>query len=194
MSTTVPDRATATGAGVEPAAPVVVVAECAGDGVHLMVAAHVDPGWVVELRGEVADLLGAEGLWCGPGAASSRCRDALVGVVISGGVGAVIIDAVGFDDPVEARAACLRAVVADADEAGVDRVLLVRDDIHAGQDTDGAAALARAAGASPTLRCSHADGDTEPITVVAEILVWCWTRGGEYRRVIAPALTSVHLV
>ncbi len=86
-----------------------------------MVAAYLDPGQVAALRGEVADVLGADGLWCGPGAASTRCRDALVQVVTSGGVGAVVIDAVGFDDPGQARAACLRAVVADADEAGVDQ-------------------------------------------------------------------------
>jgi len=159
-----------------------------------MVAAYLDPGQVAALRGEVADVLGADGLWCGPGAASTRCRDALVQVVTSGGVGAVVIDAVGFDDPGQARAACLRAVVADADEAGVDQLLLVRDDAHAGQDTAGAGALARLAGATPTLGCAHADAVTEPLTVVAEILVWCWTRGGEHRRVIASALTSVHLV
>jgi len=106
--------------------------------------------------------------------------------------GAVVIDAVGFDDRGQAREACLRAVVADADEAGVDRVLLVRNDTHADRTPPGPLRLARAAGATPTLRCAHADA--EPLTVVAEILVWCWTRGGEHRRAIAPALTSVHLV
>lgn len=64
-----------------------------------------------------------DGLWCGPGAVSGRCRDGLVAAVISGGVGAVVVDAAGFDDATQARAACLRAVIADADEAEVDPVL-----------------------------------------------------------------------
>jgi hypothetical protein len=129
--------------------PVAVVAEYACADAHLMVAAYIDPSRVMALRGQVAAPVGADGLWCGPAAASPQCRDGLVTVVNSGGVGAVVVEAAAFHDPGQARAACLRAVVTDADDAAVDQLLVARDDTHAAYDTTGAAALARAAGATP---------------------------------------------
>jgi len=145
VSSTAADRpGAATGRG-----RAVVVAERAGDaGAHLMVAAYVVPARAAALRAEVSAMLDADGLWCGPGAVSGRSRDGLVVAVISGGVGAVVVDAAGFDDATQARAACLRAVIADADEAEVDPVLVVRDDACAARDEATAGELARLA-----LRC-----------------------------------------
>lgn len=191
MSAATPGRATAADAGV---AAAVLVAECAGDDSHLVVAVYVDPARAEVLRSAVRELVDGDGMWCGAASATPRCRDGLIKAVTSGAVSAVVIDAVGFDDPAQARAACLHAVAVDADDAGVDRVLLARDDTHTGQDTAGAAALARRAGASPTLECAHADVDTEPLIVLAEVVVWSWTQGGTYRRAMAPALTLVHHV
>jgi len=81
-------------------------------------------------------------------------------------------------------------VIADADEAEVDPVLVVRDDACAARDEATAGELARLA-----LRCgAHADAGTEPLTVLAEVVAWCWVKGGGHRRDVAPALMSVRLV
>lgn len=193
MSTAAAEAAGAPGWS-DPAA-VVVVAECAGEaGAHLMVAVSFDPVGAGSLRAVVTDLLDRDGLWCGPGAASPRCRTGLAQAAVSGGVAAVVVDAVGFDDAGQARAACLRAVVTEAEELGVDRLLVARDDACAGRDSGGAAELARLAGASPALRCAHADTGTEPLTAVAEILAWSWAQGGAQRRSVGAVLRAVHLV
>jgi len=159
-----------------------------------MVAAYVVPARAAALRDKVTAMLDADGLWCGPEAASDRCREGLVAAVISGGVGAVVVDAAGFDDATHARAACLRAVFADADEAEVDLVLVVRDDACAARDEATAGELARLARTTPSLRCAHADAGTEPLTVLAAVVAWCWAEGGGHRRDVASALMSVHLV
>lgn len=174
--------------------PVVLVAECAGDDWHLMVAASVDHSAQSRLRAAVQALLDGEGLWCGPAAASSRCRTGLLELVVGGGVSAEIVDAHGHDDPTQARTACLAGVAELADTAGAAQVLLVRDDVCAATDAAGSVALFRRVGASPDLRCAHADVEGEPLTVLAEVVLWCWVQGGALCRAVASTLTGVRLV
>ena len=188
MSTTAQGKA----AAIPPAVPVVLVAERPGRDSHLMVAAYLDPERVAALRGKVADLLGADGLWCGAAAATPRCRDGLLRVVTSGGVGrSLLTRSVSTTGVKLARRVCARWSRTPMRPVWIgccwSATTLTPD-----RTPPGPLRLARAAGATPTLRCAHADA--EPLTVVAEILLWCWTRGGEHRRAIAPALTSVHLV
>lgn len=173
--------------------PVVLVAECTTVGGHLMVAVPVDAAQGPRLQTAVTTLLEGEGLWCGPAAASRRCRAGLLELVVAGGVSAEVIDAAGYDDPAHARAACLAGVAEIADDLGANRVLLVRDDVCAATDEAGSAALFHRVGASPELLCSHADVEGEPLTVLAEVIVWCWMQGGELRRAVAAALAGVRV-
>lgn len=163
-------------------------------GRHLMVAVTVDPVMVGELRASVAGVVERDGLWCGPAAASRRCRSGLLRVVLAGGVSAEVVDAADYDDADDARAACLLAVAGLADTAGLDRVVLARDDTRAADDLSKSETLAYQAGASPGLCCEHADAGTEPLTVLAELLAWCWSEGGDARRAVADALRAVHRV
>lgn len=173
---------------------VMLVAEHADAGRHLMVAVSVDPQLAPRLRAATRELLDGQGLWCGPGAATPRCRAGLVELAVAGGVRADVVEAAGFDDPTEARAGCLSVVVELADAAGAHRVVMVRDDDCAATDVAGSVELVRAVGASPDLRCCHADAETDPLTVLAELLAWCWAAGGPARQSAASALVGVHLV
>lgn len=188
MSTRAPD------AGVKSSVHGVLVAECGGVDSHLMVSVEVDPGRAVALRAAVVALLEADGLWCGPAAASSPCREGLLGLVVAGGISAEVVDAGGYDDQGSGRAACLREVARLADAAGHDGLLLVRDDACAAADVALSGELARQVGATPTLRCCHVDTDTEPLVALAEVLVWCWSSGGGVRRSAAVVMRAVHLV
>ncbi|GAB2939214.1 hypothetical protein GCM10027047_39280 [Rhodococcus aerolatus] len=173
---------------------VAFVGERADVGRHLMVMVTVDPAAAAVVRESVAELLAGDGLWCGPAAAGPRCRTALLALVVSGVVSAEVVDAVGYDAAAEGRQACLARVAALADAAEVDLLVLARDDSCAKQDWAQSGELAYRVGASPALCCEHADVDVEPLTVLAELLVWSWTRGGDTRRAVANALTAVHLV
>lgn len=174
--------------------PAMLVGECVTLNRHLMVAVTVDPAEATALRTAVVEVLEGDGLWCGPGAASRRCRRRLLDLVVAGGVSAAVVDGADYDNPGKARAACLLAVAGLADTAGVDRVVLARDDTRAAADSEGSVELAHRAGASPVLRCEHNDAAGEPLTVLAELLVWSWAQGGDVRRSVGRALSAVHLV
>lgn len=177
-----------------PVTAAVFVAECATPGRHLMVVVTVDPVLRRSVRAAARVALEGDGMWCGPAAASPRCRVGLLELVVAGGVGAEIIDAVGYDDAGQARAACLTQVAVLADAAGVDRLVLARDDACAAADVAGSGRLALLVGASPTMCCVHADVEAEPIIALAELVVWSWAQGGAARQGVAPAMTAVHVV
>lgn len=176
------------------AGPVVLVGECTTPGRHLMVAVTVDPVVADALRASVAEVLTSDGLWCGPGAASPLCRAQLRALLVAGGVVAEVVDAADYDDPARAREACLGTVAELADAAGATRVVLARDDACAAGDISGSGALARRVGASPGLCFTHADTEGEPLTAVAEVLVWCWAQGEDTRRSVSGAWAGLHVV
>lgn len=172
------------GAGTGGAA--VLVAERADADRHLMVAITVDPAGEAVLRAAVDAVLEADGLWCGVAAASPGCRAGLLDLAVAGGVSADVVDAAGYDEPDRARAECLGEVETIADAAGVDSLVLARDDSCAADDA------ARAGELAP--RCTHADTGAEPLIALAGVLVWCWWRGGDTRRSVAAALRAVYVV
>ncbi|GAB2939034.1 hypothetical protein GCM10027047_39120 [Rhodococcus aerolatus] len=179
---------------IDVTSPAVIVGECAAPNRHLMVVMTVEPTSAAGLRTAVAGVLERDGLWCGPAAATPRCRAGLLELVVTGGVSAEVIDAADYDDPGQARAACLVQVAGLADAAGVVRVVFARDDACAAADSAGSGELAHRAGVSPALRCEHADIVDEPLTVLAEVLVRCWAQGGAARRGLASVFIAAHVV
>ncbi len=127
---------------------------------------------------------------------SAPRRRVIAETIAGSGVSAVPFDAEPVDgDELGLRRACLRGVVAHVDDVGADRLVLGRDDSvlrwgpavvggdHPGAGLPGHRALRVRARAAEGLLLS-----------VPDATAWWWGRGGDWRRRIRPAVTTVELV
>lgn len=124
----------------------------------------------------------------------SRKR-AIVDAICASGARATIYDAGrGRRYELDARAACLRALVADV--AGDDRGLLVleQDDSLLGWDKQQLIELSREFGCRDTLRYRHERAAAEQLLALPDAIAWCWAKGGEWRKRIEPVVDTVRPV
>jgi hypothetical protein len=121
-------------------------------------------------------------------------KRAIATAICVAGVKATIYDAGrGYSDELDARAACLRALVADA--ACQDDALLVleQDDSLLEWDRRQLYSLARQA-RLPLLRYEHRRASAEQLLAIPDAIAWSWAKGGDWRRRIQPVVTSVKRV
>jgi len=98
-----------------------------------------------------------------------------------------------YRDEPDARAACLRRLVDDAAHQGDTLLVLEQDDSLLDWDRRRLYALARDA-QLPLLRYEHRRASAEPLLAIPDAIAWCWAKGGDWRRRIEPAVTTVRNV
>lgn len=107
------------------------------------------------------------------------------------GAAATIYDA-GHGHPSElaARAACLRALVADL-HGGEVQLVIERDEGLVRHDSQWLIEATRATGQRATMRFGHRHAGTEPLLALPDAVAWCWTKGGDWRRRVDSVVTAV---
>jgi hypothetical protein len=87
------------------------------------------------------------------------------------------------------RERCLRTLLADVTASGVARLVLEQDDSLVTSDRR---LIARClAGCSSRPDYLHARSRGEPLLWVSDAAAWCWYRGGDWQRRLAPLVGSV---
>lgn len=92
-----------------------------------------------------------------------------------------------------ARAACLRALLADL-KGGDTSLTIEQDDGLVRHDNRWLIEATRATGQRDTLRYEHRQASVEPLLAIPDIAAWAWTKGGDWRRRVEPIITAVRTV
>ena len=95
---------------------------------------------------------------------------------------------------IDARAACLQAVVTGAAAVGAHMLLLEQHDSLLWWDRKRLFELTRQAGCAETLRYEHHRGAAEELLWIPDAIAWCWSRGGTWRQLVRPLIDDVHTV
>ncbi len=100
-----------------------------------------------------------------------------------------------YPTDLQARAACLTALVRDlAATDGDTHLVLEQDDSLLHTDRLRLFQLARATGQRDTLHYEHQRAHAEPLLALPDVAAWCWVRSGEWRRRISPVTDAVRSV
>lgn len=97
----------------------------------------------------------------------------------------------GRRSELDARAACLRALVVDAAARRDTMLVLDQDDSVLAWDRRQLYATTREIGVADLLRYEHRRAATDPLLAVPDAIAWCWAKGGEWRRRIEPVIATV---
>ncbi|HEX5496901.1 MAG TPA: hypothetical protein VFX70_20255 [Mycobacteriales bacterium] len=100
----------------------------------------------------------------------------------------------GRRDELDARAACLRALVCDAAAACALMLVLEQDDSLRRWDNQRLVEISREVGCRDTLCYQHRRAATEHLLVIPDAVAWCWAKGGDWRRRIEPVVTAARCV
>jgi len=126
---------------------------------------------------------------------SAPRRRVILETIAGSGVTAVIFDAGPVDgDELGLRRARLRAVVTDVADVEADRLALGRDDSVLRWDRQWLVEITRELVCRDTVRYEYARAAEDLLLSVPDATAWCWGRGGDWRRRIQPAVTTVELV
>jgi len=162
---------------------------------YLVAAAFVLPAVQDELRRVVRGLVL-------PGQRRLHMKDerdsrkrAIAAALVAAGVQATVYDAgVRYSTERLRRAACLQGVVQDAAGRGDTLLVLEQDDSLVSWDSQQLIELTRAAGCRDTLHYVHRRAADEPLLAIPDAIAWCWAKGGDWRRRIAPTVSAVRSV
>jgi hypothetical protein len=94
----------------------------------------------------------------------------------------------------ERRGACLRALIEDHAEIADVRIVFDEDETMVRFDNQKLVEYTRTAGCRDTLSYEHKRSHTDPLLAIPDAVAWCWAKDGDWRRLIAPAVTSVRTV
>jgi len=121
-------------------------------------------------------------------------KRAIAAAICAAGVSATVYDAGrGHQGELHARRACLGALVVDAAHLDNPLVVLEQDDSLLDWDRRQLYALTREAQV-PLLRYEHRRASVEQLLAIPDAIAWCWAKGGDWRRRIEPAVTTVKRV
>ena len=73
-------------------------------------------------------------------------------------------------------------------------LVLEQDDSLVSWDSQQLIELTRAAGCRDTLHYVHRRAADEPLLAIPDAIAWCWAKGGDWRRRIAPTVSAVRSV
>ena len=162
---------------------------------YLLVAGVIIPGDLDPIRKAVRGLVLPGQRRLHMNAENNSRRKAIAAMIVDNAVQATIYDA-GRRYPTERdrRAACLQALVGDAARRGDVMLILEQDDTLVSWDNRHLIEYTRAAGCRDTLRYEHRRAASEQLLAVPDAIAWCWAKGGDWRRRIAPVVTDVRTV
>lgn len=111
----------------------------------------------------------------------------IIDMLVAAKVTATIYDA-GHHHPSElaARAACIRALVADL-RGGDTQLVIERDEGLVRYDNQWMIEATRATGQRATLRFGHSHAGIEPLLALPDAVAWCWTQGRRLEAADRPA-------
>jgi len=119
-------------------------------------------------------------------------KKAIAALICELAVEATVYDAGrGRRKELDARAACLRALVVDAAAAGATMLVLEQDESLVRWDNQRLIEITREVGCRDTLRYQHRRAATEELLAIPDAIAWCWAKGGDWRRRIEPIVTAV---
>lgn len=121
-------------------------------------------------------------------------RRAIAAAICGAGVVATVYDAGRrYPRELDARNACLQALIEDVAAKREVRLVLEQDDSLLDWDRRTLYALTRQSGAVD-LRYEHRRAAVEPVLAVPDAIAWCWAKGGDWRRRIEPVVGEVREV
>ena len=162
---------------------------------YLMVAAVAVPENLTELRRTMRELVMPGQRRIHMVTESVRRKKVIADKIAGTGVRATIFDAgATCPDELAVRRACLRRVVAHADELGASRLVLEQDDSLLVHDRRWLVEITRELCCRDSLRYEHARAAQEQLLAVPDVVAWCWAKGGDWRRRIEPVVEGVELV
>lgn len=124
----------------------------------------------------------------------SRKRQ-IASVICETGVQATIYDAGRHRrSELDARAACLEALVLDAVTVGASMLVLELDDSLRRWDNQRLIEIIRQTGCRDILRYEHRRAATDELLAIPDAIAWCWAKGGAWRRRIEPVVTAIRVV
>lgn len=92
------------------------------------------------------------------------------------------------------RAACLYALVEDHAAVGGARIVLDEDETMVRFDNQRLIEYTRAAGCRDTLHYEHKRSHSDALLAIPDAIAWCWAKGGQWRTLISPAVTTTREV
>lgn len=111
-----------------------------------------------------------------------------------GDVSSVIYDASGHRDGKAGRDAAITEMAARAARTPARRITLERDDSAVEQDMTIIRTQLTAAGVEDVVGVDHLQAREEPLLAIPDAIAWCWTKGGEWRKLADPLIADVVLV
>jgi len=125
---------------------------------------------------------------------STARRRQIIATVTDTGARARIYTSSGRRREIDARAACLQAVVTDAAAHGAHMLVLEQDDSLLWWDRQRLFELTRQTGCADTLRYEHHRGAAEELLWIPDAIAWCWSRGETWRQLVHPLVDDVRPV
>jgi len=162
---------------------------------YLIVASVIPPGELDASRKVVRGLVLPGQRRLHMKAESDPRRRTITSAIVDTGIQATVYDAATrYLTQLHGRAACLRAVVDDAAGRGDSLLVLEQDDTLLAWDNQRLIEFTRAAGCRDTLRYEHRRAAAEQLLGIPDAIAWCWAKGGDWRRRVAPAVSNVRQV
>lgn len=146
---------------------------------YTVVAAVVATGSITQMRRAVADLRQGGQRRIHFVKENDRRRREILSEFLRMDVKATIYHVRGVKDA-DARELCLTAIVADAAAAGVDRIVLERDDSLEAWDRRVLYRELKAVGMTQRITYSHETSASELLLCVSDAIAWSYSRGGEW--------------
>lgn len=121
-------------------------------------------------------------------------KRAIAAALCGAGVTSTVYDAgKRYRNELNARDACLTALVGDVAELADVRLVIEQDDSLLEWDRRRLYALVRESG-HPLLHYEHRPAGNEQLLSIPDAIAWCWAKGGNWRKRIQPVVTTVRHV
>ncbi|WP_407688670.1 hypothetical protein [Mycobacterium sp. HUMS_1102779] len=160
---------------------------------YVVVAAVLVPDDLRALRHVVTELLlpGQRSLHMTD--ESDGRRTTIAQAFVSAGVEATVYDAGrSYRTQLQARAACLRLLVDDLATAPDDAFLIIdQDDSLVHSDRQLLFQAVRKVDRLESMRYDHRRRHEELLLGIPDAIAWCWAKGGRWRNLIGPMVSSV---
>jgi hypothetical protein len=173
----------------------IFVDESKADG-FLLAAAPIPCSAVSRIRAEVTRLHLPRQVRLHFTTESPQRRKQIIGAFASlGDISAIVYDASGFGkDGKAGRDAAIARMAASAAMMPASRIILERDDSVVDQDSAIIKAQLVEAGVEHVVGVDHLRAREEPLLAIPDALAWCWTKGGEWRKLAEPLIADVVLL
>jgi hypothetical protein len=115
--------------------------------------------------------------------------------IVDAGIIATVYDAGrSYRHELDARLACLRALIADLSPGADTLLVLEQDDSLLRWDKQHLIEITRSTECHDTFRYEHHRASAEQLLGIPDVVAWCWAQNGEWRRRIRRVVTDVQTV